>query len=154
MRQIYWAYRRKYVTSMQQAMRAHRDLYPFPLATPVPHTQTPMLTYVALLQSMGAMPGVSLQPMQRRLGGPNLYDSEDTEGGRLLAAQQPTVAQPECLDNITLTPLPVWRQTMGRSLKGILRLRCQGLKSTPGAYRHRMGNGIAVQHTGCMTGTC
>ena len=85
-RQLYPAYRRKYVTSMQQAMRAHPELFPFPLSAPIPHTQTPMLTYVALMQSMGVMLGVSLQPMRRRLGGPDLYDSEDTKDGRLLAA--------------------------------------------------------------------
>ena len=90
---LYRAYRRKYMTSMQQAMRAHPELFPFPLDAPVSRTQTPILTYVALLQSMGAMPGVSLQPVWRRPGGPNLYDSEDIEDGRLLAAQQPTVGQ-------------------------------------------------------------
>ena len=63
-RQIYRAYIRKYVTSMRQAMHAHPELFPFPLDAPVPRTQTPILTYVALLQSMGAMPGISLQPMQ------------------------------------------------------------------------------------------
>ena len=66
-----------------------------PLGAPVPHTQTPMLNCVALLQSMGAMHGVCLQPMRRRPGGLDLYDSEDTEDGRLLAAQQPRVGQPE-----------------------------------------------------------
>ena len=39
---IYWAYRRKYVTSMQQVMRAHPELFPFPLDAPFPRTQTPM----------------------------------------------------------------------------------------------------------------
>ena len=85
-RQMYWAYRQKYVTSMQLAMRTHPELYPYPLGAPVPYTQTPMLTYVALLQSMGTMPGVSLQPMRRRLRGRELYDSEDTEDGHILAA--------------------------------------------------------------------
>ena len=33
--------------------------------------------------------------MQRRPGGPNLYDSEDTEDGSPLATQQPTVRQPD-----------------------------------------------------------
>ena len=56
-RQMYWAYRRKYVTRMQLEMRVHPELVPYPLGVPVPRTQTPMLTYVALLQSMGAKPG-------------------------------------------------------------------------------------------------
>ena len=99
--QVYSAYMCKYVTSMQQAMRAHWELLPSPLGAPVPRTQTPMLTYVALLQSMGAMSGVSLQPMRRRSGGPDLYDGEDTEDGRPLAAEQPTVGQP---DIATITP--------------------------------------------------
>ena len=85
---------RKYVTRMQQAMRAHTELFFFPLSALVRGTQTPMLTYIALLQSMGVMPGVSLRCMRRRPGGPNLYDSEGTEDGRLLAAQQPTAGQP------------------------------------------------------------
>ena len=93
-RQIYWAYRRKYVTSMQLATRAHPEMFPYPLGAPVPRTQTLMLTYVALLQSMPPMPRVSLQPMRQRPGGPDLYDSEDTKDGPLLAAQQPTVGQP------------------------------------------------------------
>ena len=38
MRQTYWAYRRKYVTTMQQAMRAHPDLFPFPLKALIPRT--------------------------------------------------------------------------------------------------------------------
>ena len=58
---------------MQLAMRVHPELFPYPLEAPVPRTQTPMLTYAALLQSMGAMPGVSLQPMRRRPGGPDLF---------------------------------------------------------------------------------
>ena len=76
-------------------MRAHLELFPFPLSAPVPRTQTSMLTYVALLQSMGAVPGVSLQPLRRRPRGLDLYDSEDTEDGRLLAAQRPTIGQPD-----------------------------------------------------------
>ena len=54
-----------------------------------------MLTYVALHHSMGAMPGVPLQPVWRRLGGADLYHSEDTKNDRLLAAQQPRVGQPD-----------------------------------------------------------
>ena len=48
-RQMYWAYRQKYVTSMQLAMQTHLELFPYPLGAPVPRTQTPMLTYVALV---------------------------------------------------------------------------------------------------------
>ena len=77
--------------SMQHTMRVHPKPFPYPLEALVPRTQTPMLTYVALLQSLGAMLGVSLQVIKRRPGGPELYDSEDTKDGCLLASQQPTV---------------------------------------------------------------
>ena len=93
---------------MQQAMCAHPELVPVPPSAPVPRIQTPMLTYVALLQSLGAMPGVSLQPMHRRQGGPDLYDSEDAEDGRLLAAQQPTVGQPNFALEISLLLSRCW----------------------------------------------
>ena len=85
LRYIYWAYRKRFITSMQHTLRTHPDLFPFPLDIGVPHTQTPLLAYVALLQSLGAIPGISLQPVKRRPGGPELFDSEDTEDGRLLA---------------------------------------------------------------------
>ena len=50
-RQMYWAYERQYVT-MLLAMGLQPELFPYPLGAPVPRPQTPMLTYVALLQSM------------------------------------------------------------------------------------------------------
>ena len=64
--QMYWEYRRKYVSSMQLAVRVHPEPFSYPLGAPVPCTQTPILTYVALLQSMTAMPRVSLQPIRYR----------------------------------------------------------------------------------------
>ena len=128
----------------EPALHLHPELFPFPLDVPVPRTQTPILTYVALLQSMGAMPGVSLQLVRRRQGGPNLYHSEDNEDGRLLAAQQPTVDQPYMARKYhsysPATAVPEY----GDVPAGIPRLRCQGLRSTPGACHHLMGNGIAM----------
>ena len=104
---IYWAYRRRFITSMQHTLRAHPDLFPFPLDKCVPRTQTPLLAYVSLLQSLGAIPGISLQPMKRRPCGPELFDSEDAEDGRLLAAQQPIVGQPDIAMKYC-SPSPVW----------------------------------------------
>ena len=49
LRYIYWAYRRRFITSMQHTLRAHPDLFPFPLDKGVPRTQTPLLAYVSLL---------------------------------------------------------------------------------------------------------
>ena len=60
LRYIYWAYRRRFITSMQHTLRARPDLFPFPLDKGVPRTQTPLLAYVPLLQSLGAIPGISL----------------------------------------------------------------------------------------------
>ena len=36
-----------------------------------------------------------MTPIQRRPCGPDLIDSEDTEDGRLISAQMPTIGQPE-----------------------------------------------------------
>ena len=94
LRYIYWAYRRRFITSMQHTLRTHPHLFPLPLDKSVPRTQTPLLAYVSLLQSLGAIPGISLQPVKRHPCRPELFDSEDTEDGQLLAAQQPTVGQP------------------------------------------------------------
>ena len=74
-------------------MRAYPELFPFPLHVSVPRTQTRILTYVALPPSMGAMLGVFVQPVRRRPEGPK----EDTEDGRLLAAQQAAVGQPDVI---------------------------------------------------------
>ena len=90
-RSIYWAFRRRFITSMQHTIRVHPQLFPYPLNQAVPRTQTPIFTYVTLLQSLGAIPGVSMASIQRRPCGPDLIDSEDTEDGRLLSAQMPTV---------------------------------------------------------------
>ena len=95
LRSIYWAYRRRFITSMQHTIRVHASLFPYPLNQAMPRTQTPILTYVTLLQSLGAIPGFSMTPIQRRPCGLDLIDSEDTEDGRLISAQMPTVGQPE-----------------------------------------------------------
>ena len=92
--QMYWSYRQTYVISMQLAIRLHREPFPHPLGPPVLLTPTPVMTYVAFPQWLQAMPGVSWEPMWRRPGRPDPDDSEDTQDGRLLAAQQPTLGQP------------------------------------------------------------
>ena len=97
-----------------------------------------------LVQSMGALPGVSLQPMCQLPGGPNPYNSEDTENSGLLAAQHPTVGQPDFARKYHPYSPTTAVETMGRFPTGILRLRGQGLKSTSGANHHGMGNGIAM----------
>ena len=107
LRYIYWAYHKRFITSMQHTLRAHPDLFPFLLDKVVPCTQTPLLAYVSLLQSLGAIPGISLQPVKRRPCGPELFDSEDTEDGRLLVAQQPKVGQPFIAMKYC-SPSPVW----------------------------------------------
>ena len=95
LRSIYRAYRRRSIASMQYTIRVHAPLFLYPLNRAVPHTQAPILTYVALLQSLGAIPGVSMTPIQRRPCGPDLIDSEDTEDGRMITAQRPTVGNLE-----------------------------------------------------------
>ena len=107
LRYIYRAYRRRFITSMQHTLRAHPDLFPFPSDKGVPRIQTPLLAYVSLLQSLGAIPGISLQPMKQRPCGPDLFDSEDTEDSPLLAAQQPRVGQPDIAIKYC-SPFPVW----------------------------------------------
>ena len=93
LRYICWAYRRHFITNMQNTLCAHPDLFPVPLDKGIPRTHTPILTYVSLLQSLGAIPGVSLLPVKRRPGGLDLFDSEETDDGRLLDDQQPTMGQ-------------------------------------------------------------
>ena len=80
---------------MQHTIPVHAPLFPYPLNQVVPRTQTPILTYVTLLQSLGAIRGLSMTPIQRRPCGPDLIDSEDTEDGRLISAQMPTIGHPE-----------------------------------------------------------
>ena len=80
---------------MQHTVRAHPDLFPFPLDKGILRTETPILAYVSRLQSLGAIPRVSLRPVKRRRGGPDLFRSEETNDRRLLAAQQPRVGQPD-----------------------------------------------------------
>ena len=58
LRSIYWAYRRRFITSMLHTIRVHAPLFPYPLNQAVPRTQAPILTYVTLLQSL---PGLSLR---------------------------------------------------------------------------------------------
>ena len=108
LRSIYWAYRRRFITSMQHTIRVHPSLFPYPLNQAVPRTQTPILTYVTLLQSLGAILGVSMTPIQRRPCGPDLIDSEDTEDGRLISAQMPTVGQPGIAIKYG-SPAQLWR---------------------------------------------
>ena len=90
---IYWAYHRRFIISIQHTLRAHPGLFPLPLDKDVPRTETPTLAYVSLLQSLGAIPGLSLMPVTGCPGGPDLFDSEETGSGRLLAAENPIVGQ-------------------------------------------------------------
>ena len=137
LRYIYWAYRRRFITSMQHTLRAHPDLFHFPLDKGVPRTQTPLLAYVSLLQSLGAIPGIFLQPMKRRPCGPELFDSEDTEDGRLLASQQPTVGQPDIAMKYC-SPSPVWHiQEHGDTPTGFKRTEVCGYDTCTTGARHR-----------------
>ena len=126
LRYIYWAYRRRFITSMQHTLRTHPDLFPFPLDKGVPRTQTPLLANVSLLQSLRAIPTISLEPVKRRACGPELFDSEDTEDGRLLVAQQPVVEQLDIAMKY-FSPSPMWHiQEHGDTPPGFTRTEVCG----------------------------
>ena len=88
--QMYWAYRCKYVTSMQLAMRAHPELFPYLLERPSPackHLCSPMSPSC---NQRGQCWASLCNPCVDAQEGPT-FDGEDPEDGLLLAAQQPTV---------------------------------------------------------------
>ena len=82
---------------MQQTVRHQHQAFRVSLNTPVERSQTPFLAYVTLLvtllNSMGAISGISLKDPFRRPAGPSLIDSEDTEDGRMMHNQMAPVGQ-------------------------------------------------------------
>ena len=78
---------------MQQTVRHQHQAFRVSLNTPVERSQTPFLAYVTLLNSMGAISGISLKDPFRRPAGPILIDSEDKEDGRMMHNQMAPVGQ-------------------------------------------------------------
>ena len=78
---------------MQQTVRHQHQAFQVSLNTPVERSHTPFLAYVTLLNSMGAISGISLKHPRRRPAGPSLIDSEDTEDGRMIHNQMAPVGQ-------------------------------------------------------------
>ena len=48
--QLYWAYRRRFITTMQQTVRHQHRAFRVSLNTPVERSQTPFLAYLTLLK--------------------------------------------------------------------------------------------------------
>ena len=118
LRYICSTYRKCCITSMHCTLCAHRDLFPFPLHKDVQRIQTQILAYISLLQSLEAIPGVSLLPMKRHPRGPDLFGNEERDNGRDLAAQQHTVEQRHVAIKYC-TPCQMWRiQEHGDILAG------------------------------------
>ena len=119
MRYVYSAYRRRFITILQHALCAHPNLFFFQLDKGILRTQTPLFAYVSLLLSLGAILGVSLLTMKPCLGGPDFFNGEERDDGRLLAAQQPTMGQPhvaiKCCLSITSMDGPR-RVTLGTAM--------------------------------------
>ena len=77
--QLYWAYQRRFITTMQQTVRHQHQAFRVSLNTSVERSESPFLAYVTLLNSMGAISGISLKHPRRRPAGPSLIEREDTE---------------------------------------------------------------------------
>ena len=67
-RQLYWGYRTKYVTSMQQAMRAHPEPFPFFVSASCPCTKIPHVCHPPT--PYGANPGSLCSPCAAAQEGP------------------------------------------------------------------------------------
>ena len=91
--QLYWAYRRRFITTMQQTVRHQHQALRVSLNTPLERSQTPFLAYVTLLNSIGAISGIPLKHPRRRPAGRSLIDSEDTEDGRMIHNQMAPVGE-------------------------------------------------------------
>ena len=89
--QLYWAHRQRFITTMQQTIRHQHRAFCFSLNNQTERIQTPFLAYVTLLNSIGAISGISLQQPRRRPARPNLIDSEDTEDGHMIRNQMSVV---------------------------------------------------------------
>ena len=77
--QLYWAYRRRFITTMQQTVRHQHQAFWVSLTTPVERSETPFLAYMTLLNSMGAISGILLKHPHRRPAGPSLIDKMRTQ---------------------------------------------------------------------------
>ena len=91
--QLYWAYRRRFITTMQQTVRRQHQAFRVSLNTSAERSQRPFLAYVTLLNSMGAISGILLQHPRRRPLGLSLIGSEATEDGRMIHNQMAPVGQ-------------------------------------------------------------
>ena len=132
--QMYWAYRRRFITTTQQTIRHHHQAFRVYLNASVERTQAPFLAYVTLLNSMGAISGISLQHPRRRPGGPSLIDSEDTEDGRMIHNQMAPVGQEDIAHRYGLAK-PRWHVLEGGQF--------------PAGYRLTVVGGCEVYTNGC-----
>ena len=100
----------------------------------VERTQAPFFAYVTLLNSMGAISGISLQHPRRRTGWPRLIDSEDTQDGRMIHNQMAPVGQEDLAHRYGLAK-PRWHVVEGGQV--------------PAAYQLIVVGGREVYTNGC-----
>ena len=139
--QLYWANRRRFITTMQQTVRHQHQAFRVSLNKPVDRSQTPFLAYVTLLKLMGAISGISLKHPGRRPVGPSLIDSKDTEDGRMIHNQIAPVGQEGIAHRYWLAK-PRWHVLEGRQVPTGYQLTVAGVvKSTPTAMIRRGEHG-------------
>ena len=132
--QLYWAHRRRFITTMQQTVRHQHQAFWVSLTTPVERSHTPFLAYVTLLNSMAAISGIPLTHPRRRPARPSLIDSEDIEDGHLIHNQMALVGQEDIAHRYGLAK-PRWHVLQGGQV--------------PTGYQLTVAGGCEVYTNGC-----
>ena len=89
--QMYWAFRCRYISLLQTALRDRHSRVWAIAQRPVDRKMTPIRDYVTMLRQLGARTSIQLCEYRAPRGGPTLFDEESSDDGIQIHSQQPAV---------------------------------------------------------------
>ena len=89
--QIYWAFRCRYITLLQTALRDRHGRVRAIAQRPVDRKMAPIRDYVTMLRQLGARTSIQLCEYQAPRGGPTFFDEESSDDGIQMRSQHPDV---------------------------------------------------------------
>ena len=85
---MFWAHRARFVTMMQNTLRARPNTMGCDLSRELPSRAVPIRNYLAILTQLGACTALHVELPPRPAGGPNLLDNESSDDGILPSARK------------------------------------------------------------------
>ena len=89
--QFFWAHWARFVTMMQNTLRARLNTMGCDLSRELPSRAVPIRNYLAILTQLGTRTALHVELPPRPAGGPNLLDSESSDDGIVPSARKEQV---------------------------------------------------------------